>query len=651
MSDSHPSALGPASPQQPKKQLQVVVHAGPLAGKGFPITGGKVTFGRDPENDIFWDDSLVSRNHAQLYYRGEQLVLEDLGSTNGTLVNGNPITGQHLLQPADIISIGSSVFGIKGFSAPQTIGMTQLSTAPPPVQAAAPVVQSVPRPASAPVQAPPPPVVQSEGRSFNMLAIGGILFLIAAIFILTAMAAYFLFQQGQDDNVVQIPVVIITAPVDNSQVPLSLPVTIQATASDPSGVVRMELWVDGVQTADAVSPSAEGQATLTASMQWVPVTPGNHRLEVRAYNTKNVVSEPTVITVNAVGEEVESTPTFTPVAETSTPVGPTIPSLLTLTDLNVRSGPGTVYDLLGLLPSGSTAEIIGRDPTLQWWQIRFEPAVDRVGWVSADPAFSQAAKTDNIPLVPAPPTPTGTPTETPTPTNTPIPPTETHTPVIPTETPTEIPTETPTPTITPEGETFLFTANPTTIEGGGCSTIRWSVTGVKEVYYKDEGVGGTGDQIECPKDKETYKLRVIRIDGSERIEEVTVDVINPISSGGTLLVDPGESVDFDKGDIPGNDFAWTINGGSRMFEALSGVELSPQKEEDALSALTLATCTSADYSTYTFIDGSDGVPDIPNELISRRTACFRTNEGRLGKMRFPAYSTGTLAIEWLTWKQ
>ena len=75
MSGRHPSAFEAESSQPPKPQLQVVVHAGPLAGKGFPITGDKITFGRDPNNNISWDDHQVSRHHAQLMRRGDQHIV------------------------------------------------------------------------------------------------------------------------------------------------------------------------------------------------------------------------------------------------------------------------------------------------------------------------------------------------------------------------------------------------------------------------------------------------------------------------------------------------------------------------------------------------------------------------------------------------
>ena len=97
----HPSDFDSENPATPEPQLQVVVHAGPLAGKGFPIIGDNVTFGRDPENDIFWEDNQVSRRHAHILRREGKLVIEDLGSTNGTQVNGKRIDREHILQPAE----------------------------------------------------------------------------------------------------------------------------------------------------------------------------------------------------------------------------------------------------------------------------------------------------------------------------------------------------------------------------------------------------------------------------------------------------------------------------------------------------------------------------------------------------------------------
>lgn len=640
---SHPSAFGPDFSQEPEPQQQIVVHAGPLAGKGFPISKDEVTFGRDPDNDISWDDSMVSRHHARLFRRGGQLILEDLGSTNGTLVNGKPIEREHILQPADIISIGSSVFGVKGFSAPKTMGVTQISRKrlgdPPAMAGSGP-------PAPAPAPAAAPQAGKSGGSGLSMLAIGGIALLVMAILILAAVTAYFLLQDSGPTQA-QIPSVVITAPVSGSQVPLNLPVTVQATASDSAGIVRMELWVNGVKTAEALSPAPQGQPTLTASLQWVPTVPGSHTLEIKAYNVQEQVNEPASVLVNAVEEGAPAgadTPAPTATPEPPTPTVPTNPALTTLTDLNVRAGPGTNYEFVGLLLSETTAEIIGQNETRDWWQIKFNPAPNDVGWVIADPAFSEAVNVGDVPVVVTPAPPTETPTITPTP----LPPTDTPTATaVP---PTETPTPTVTPTPTQEGPQTNFEISPTSIQGGECVNVNWNVSGVKEVYYQGEGVPGVGGRQECPTETTTYRLRVVNLDDTEQVVDRTVEVLNPISSAGTIDVNPNQTIDFDAGIIPGDDFNWNVGDSTRVFEVLEGVQLAPMGQLGSLKDLTRDECSNATFGNYTFIDGSDVIADPANGLTAGRTACYRTNEGRLGKLRFPQYSTQSLTVEWLTWQ-
>jgi hypothetical protein len=348
-----------------------------------------------------------------------------------------------------------------------------------------------------------------------------------------------------------------------------------------------------------------------------------------------------MVTVNVIGGSPTATvtPTETPASPTAT--APTIPSLKTLTDLNVRAGPGFEYDLIGLLPSGTSAEIVGRSEDQQWWQIRFAPVAEGVGWVSADPAYSSAINVAGIPVIPAPPLPTPTPTDTPTatPTATVVPPTATST-----ATPTNTPTATGEPTI------IQFDVSPTSIEGGECVNISWNVSGVREIYFDDEGVTGNGNIVECPRETTTYRLRVVLQDGSERIEARTVEVEDPIESAGTIRIEPNQTLDLDRGDIPGNDFVWNVSEDTRRFEVQDGVALAPMRDLSDLQNLSRSECADADFGEYTFIDGSDDAPDEINELIEGRSACYRTNEGRLGKLWFPEGNERTLTVEWLTWR-
>lgn len=72
----------------------------------YPLDKELVTIGRRPASDIHIDDLGVSGEHAAIVTIGDDSFLEDLGSTNGTLVNGKPIK-KHVLQHADVIEFGN----------------------------------------------------------------------------------------------------------------------------------------------------------------------------------------------------------------------------------------------------------------------------------------------------------------------------------------------------------------------------------------------------------------------------------------------------------------------------------------------------------------------------------------------------------------
>jgi pSer/pThr/pTyr-binding forkhead associated (FHA) protein len=74
------------------------------------LTDAGITIGRDPTNDVVLEeDKLVSRSHAEILVRREQWYLVDLGSRNGTIVNGRT-AHRHPLRDGDIIGIGSVYF-------------------------------------------------------------------------------------------------------------------------------------------------------------------------------------------------------------------------------------------------------------------------------------------------------------------------------------------------------------------------------------------------------------------------------------------------------------------------------------------------------------------------------------------------------------
>jgi pSer/pThr/pTyr-binding forkhead associated (FHA) protein len=76
-----------------------------LVLKEIPLTKERTTIGRKPHNDIQIDNLAVSGEHAVIVTILNDSFLEDLGSTNGTVVNGNPIK-KHFLQNNDVIELG-----------------------------------------------------------------------------------------------------------------------------------------------------------------------------------------------------------------------------------------------------------------------------------------------------------------------------------------------------------------------------------------------------------------------------------------------------------------------------------------------------------------------------------------------------------------
>ena len=92
-----------------------------LVLKEIPLTKERTTIGRKPHNDIQIDNLAVSGEHAVIVTILNDSFLEDLGSTNGTVVNGNPIK-KHFLQNNDLIELGKYKLKFIGDAAPVVAG-------------------------------------------------------------------------------------------------------------------------------------------------------------------------------------------------------------------------------------------------------------------------------------------------------------------------------------------------------------------------------------------------------------------------------------------------------------------------------------------------------------------------------------------------
>src|SRR5262249_5644341 len=80
------------------------------------VVGAMATIGRRPDNTIVFDDAAVSGHHACVFREGEDLIVEDLESTNGTFVNDKRVTRQRLSR-GGVIAIGKHTLLIERVSA------------------------------------------------------------------------------------------------------------------------------------------------------------------------------------------------------------------------------------------------------------------------------------------------------------------------------------------------------------------------------------------------------------------------------------------------------------------------------------------------------------------------------------------------------
>ena len=104
----HSASSAPA-PSRGRPKLRVNTAAGLASGSAYDLTEGAL-LGRGDQADIRLEDGFASSAHARLVPQGEVMVLEDLGSTNGTYLNGEPLRGASPLHAGDTIRIGDSEF-------------------------------------------------------------------------------------------------------------------------------------------------------------------------------------------------------------------------------------------------------------------------------------------------------------------------------------------------------------------------------------------------------------------------------------------------------------------------------------------------------------------------------------------------------------
>jgi pSer/pThr/pTyr-binding forkhead associated (FHA) protein len=92
------------------QRYRLIVKKGPNAGQTYPIFAERITIGRDPMSDIIFKDPEVSRQHVRFKHVGDSYEVEDLGSTNGTFVDGKRRAGEStLLTLGQEIALGGAI--------------------------------------------------------------------------------------------------------------------------------------------------------------------------------------------------------------------------------------------------------------------------------------------------------------------------------------------------------------------------------------------------------------------------------------------------------------------------------------------------------------------------------------------------------------
>jgi pSer/pThr/pTyr-binding forkhead associated (FHA) protein len=113
-----PRPAAPPAPRRPGRvsratPQQMVVTAGPLAGKTFPLTDAQITIGRADDATLVLTDDYASTRHARIFPQDGQWIVEDLGSTNGTYLDRQKVTQPTPVPVGVPIRIGKTVLELR----------------------------------------------------------------------------------------------------------------------------------------------------------------------------------------------------------------------------------------------------------------------------------------------------------------------------------------------------------------------------------------------------------------------------------------------------------------------------------------------------------------------------------------------------------
>lgn len=465
-------------------------------------------------------------------------MVRDLGSANGTAVNGTSLTGPYPLRDGDVISLGEIVMSFQGFASGSGVDPDSLARPNRPFSGVPPRPTGTMEMDASPTMRAP----RGKGGCTIWLILAGIGLAICLALVFATIILVFVFSRTQP-----IPEITVQQPLSDSQPEVGQPVLILASATDRAGVTRVELWVDGILNTNFTSDRPRGQKILVVEHPWVPATAGIHNISLKAYNISDQASEPVNITVGVVEAKVPTptpqsapTATLTPVMQatatptptpTNTPVAPPTPTVLTCTNDAAFVADVTVPDNTIFQPGA---------PIDKTWRVRNSGTCPwGTGYRLVFMSGNKMGAPDNQPVVPTAPGGTTDATVTmyapssygahtgvwrmvnadgepfgqrltiviqvPSP----------HTPT-PEFTPTSIPQA---------GPAISIQVDRDQINAGECTILRASVEGVQAAWLDGEPIaGGSREKEVCPCLETKYVLEA-ELPGGERVsKEVTVRV-------------------------------------------------------------------------------------------------------------------------------
>ena len=228
----------------------------------FQLTQEPVTIGRQEGNTIVLADPQASRYHATISWQAGSLVVQDMGSANGTFVNEKRIAAPQPLRDGHVIRMGNTVFDMR---------LPPAAAAPAATLAAYPVAASQP--------------ADPAKRSPLMIILA---ILLAGIVIVGLAIVAILLLSGDDASP---PTVAIQSPVEGAEIPVNQEVMLQATAAGARDITLIEIMVDYVVVGMSASPDSEGNDSLSVTQPWTFSQTGSHTVSAVAYTANGAISE------------------------------------------------------------------------------------------------------------------------------------------------------------------------------------------------------------------------------------------------------------------------------------------------------------------------------------------------------------------------